>query len=84
LQEWLDDWDLEAPERQHRHVSHLYGLFPSNQITHRGTPDLVCGGEGRRSNCVVMSEQAGALRGRSISGPDCVMATERIYCYRKL
>jgi len=40
LQEWLDDWDLEAPERQHRHVSHLYGLFPSNQITQRGTPDL--------------------------------------------
>ena len=40
LQEWLDDWDLEAPERQHRHVSHLYGVFPSNQITERGTPDL--------------------------------------------
>jgi alpha-L-fucosidase 2 len=40
LQEWLDDWDLDAPERQHRHVSHLYGLFPSNQITQRGTPDL--------------------------------------------
>jgi alpha-L-fucosidase 2 len=40
LQEWLDDWDLEAPERQHRHVSHLYGVFPSNQITHRGAPDL--------------------------------------------
>ncbi len=40
LQEWLDDWDLEAPERQHRHVSHLYGLFPSNQITQRNTPDL--------------------------------------------
>ncbi len=39
LQEWLEDWDLEAPERQHRHVSHLYGLFPSNQITQR-TPDL--------------------------------------------
>ena len=40
LQEWLDDWDLEVAERQHRHVSHLYGLFPSNQITKRGTPDL--------------------------------------------
>ncbi len=40
LQEWLEDWDLEAPERQHRHVSHLYGLFPSNQITPRETPDL--------------------------------------------
>jgi alpha-L-fucosidase 2 len=40
LQEWLDDWDVEAPERQHRHVSHLYALFPSNQITRRRTPDL--------------------------------------------
>jgi alpha-L-fucosidase 2 len=40
LQEWLDDWDMEAPDIHHRHVSHLYGLFPSNQITPRGTPDL--------------------------------------------
>jgi len=40
LQEWLEDWDLEAPERQHRHVSHLYGLFPSNQITWQKTPQL--------------------------------------------
>jgi alpha-L-fucosidase 2 len=40
LQEWLEDWDLDAPERQHRHVSHLYGLFPSNQITPRATPAL--------------------------------------------
>ena len=40
VQEWLEDWDLEAPERQHRHVSHLYGLFPSNQITPNKTPEL--------------------------------------------
>ena len=40
LQEWTEDWDLEAPEPQHRHVSHLYGLFPSNQITLHDTPDL--------------------------------------------
>jgi alpha-L-fucosidase 2 len=40
LQEWLEDWDLEAPEREHRHVSHLYGLFPGNQITPRATPEL--------------------------------------------
>jgi alpha-L-fucosidase 2 len=40
LQEWLEDWDLETPERQHRHVSHLYGLFPSNQITPDKTPEL--------------------------------------------
>ncbi|MBM4063280.1 MAG: glycoside hydrolase family 95 protein, partial [Planctomycetes bacterium] len=31
LQEWLEDWDQR--EQSHRHVSHLYGLFPSAQIT---------------------------------------------------
>ena len=40
LQEWLDDWDLEAPEREHRHVSHLYALYPGKQITHFATPEL--------------------------------------------
>lgn len=40
LQEWLEDWDADAPEQHHRHVSHLYGLFPSHQITRSGTPDL--------------------------------------------
>ena len=40
LQEWLDDWDMQAPEIHHRHVSHLYGVFPSAQITPRGTPEL--------------------------------------------
>nr|WP_203897147.1 glycoside hydrolase N-terminal domain-containing protein [Virgisporangium aliadipatigenens] len=38
IQEWLADW-VET-ERTHRHVSHLYGLHPSNQITRRGTPQL--------------------------------------------
>ena len=32
LQEWQSDWDLQAPEIHHRHVSHLYGLYPSAQI----------------------------------------------------
>jgi len=40
LQEWLEDWDAAAPEPHHRHVSHLYGLYPSSQITLRGTPAL--------------------------------------------
>ncbi|MBQ8656414.1 MAG: glycoside hydrolase N-terminal domain-containing protein [Prevotella sp.] len=31
LQEWLIDGD--DPNDQHRHVSHLYGLYPSNQIS---------------------------------------------------
>ena len=40
LQEWLEDWDMQAPEIHHRHVSHLYGLFPGRDITLRGTPEL--------------------------------------------
>lgn len=40
LQEWLEDWDMKAPEMHHRHVSHLYGLYPSDQIHVRTTPDL--------------------------------------------
>jgi alpha-L-fucosidase 2 len=38
LQEWLEPY--EEVEPQHRHVSHLYGLHPSNQITPQGTPEL--------------------------------------------
>jgi alpha-L-fucosidase 2 len=40
LQEWLEDWDMQAPEIHHRHVSHLYALFPSSQITVEDTPAL--------------------------------------------
>ncbi|MCW3058534.1 MAG: hypothetical protein JWQ02_355 [Capsulimonas sp.] len=40
LREWLDDWDMESPDRHNRHVSHLYGLYPSSQITKRATPEL--------------------------------------------
>ncbi|MCD9032792.1 glycoside hydrolase family 95 protein [Luteimonas sp. Y-2-2-4F] len=40
LQEWQQDWDMDAPERHHRHVSHLYALHPSSQINVRDTPEL--------------------------------------------
>ncbi|MBO9589819.1 glycoside hydrolase family 95-like protein [Devosia sp.] len=40
LQEWRDDWDLDAPEINHRHVSHLYGLYPSQQIDKNATPEV--------------------------------------------
>ena len=40
LQEWLDDWDMQAPEIHHRHVSHLFGLFPGHDIDLRRTPEL--------------------------------------------
>jgi len=39
LQEWVEDWD--NPKDNHRHVSHLYGLFPSNQINPFTTPELL-------------------------------------------
>ncbi len=38
LQEWMYDWD--NPKDDHRHVSHLYGLYPSNQISPYRTPEL--------------------------------------------
>jgi alpha-L-fucosidase 2 len=38
LQEWMHDWD--NPNDHHRHVSHLYGLFPGNQISPWRTPEL--------------------------------------------
>ncbi|HQU83773.1 MAG TPA: glycoside hydrolase family 95 protein [Pyrinomonadaceae bacterium] len=41
LQEWFEDWDLEAKEQKHRHVSHLYAAFPSWQINKRDTPEFV-------------------------------------------
>ena len=38
LQEWIKDWD--DPQDNHRHVSHLYALYPGNQITPEKTPEL--------------------------------------------
>lgn len=38
LQEWMGDWD--NPNDTHRHVSHLYGMYPSNQISPFRTPEL--------------------------------------------
>ena len=38
LQEWLTDAD--DPKDEHRHISHLYGLYPSNQISPYSHPEL--------------------------------------------
>ena len=38
LQEWLED--VDDPSNKHRHVSHLYGLYPGNQISPYHTPSL--------------------------------------------
>ncbi|MBM4155437.1 MAG: glycoside hydrolase family 95 protein [Lentisphaerae bacterium] len=38
LQEW--EADKDDPKDNHRHVSHLFGLYPGRQITRAGTPEL--------------------------------------------
>jgi alpha-L-fucosidase 2 len=38
IMEWAEDY--EEVEPGHRHISHLYGLHPSSQITMEGTPEL--------------------------------------------
>lgn len=38
LQEWLED--LDDPKNEHRHVSHLWGLHPGNEIHPLTTPEL--------------------------------------------
>lgn len=38
LQEWMHDWD--RTNDKHRHISHLYGLYPSNQVSPVKSPEL--------------------------------------------
>jgi len=38
LQEWMEDKD--DPLNQHRHVSHLWGVYPGSEITWKETPEL--------------------------------------------
>ena len=38
LQEWPKDWDDQDP--QHRHQSHLFGLYPGHHISVKSTPEL--------------------------------------------
>jgi hypothetical protein len=43
LQEWQEDYAEYEPG--HRHTSHLWGLYPGNSITSKGTPDLAAAAE---------------------------------------
>jgi len=38
LMEWLEEY--EEPEPNHRHISHLWGLYPGHEITPEGTPEF--------------------------------------------
>jgi len=39
LQEWADDW--QSLEKNHRHFSHLYGLYPGRVLWDKRTPELI-------------------------------------------
>src|SRR5215203_2257396 len=39
LQEWADDW--KSLEKNHRHFSHLYGLYPGRVLWDKRTPELI-------------------------------------------
>jgi alpha-L-fucosidase 2 len=43
LQEWIEDYPETEP--QHRHVSHLYSLYPGHDISLKTTPDLAAAAE---------------------------------------
>ncbi len=55
LQEWLEDWDMQAPEMDHRHVSHLYALYPAQQIDIDTTPELA---EAARRSLTIRGDEA--------------------------
>jgi len=39
LQEWIED--IDDPDNKHRHVSHLWGVYPGNEINLKENPDLM-------------------------------------------
>jgi len=51
LQEWLHD--LDSPNDKNRHVSHLFGLYPGNQISPYRTPELL---DAARSSLIYRSD----------------------------
>ncbi|WP_373564475.1 hypothetical protein [Sphingobacterium sp. E70] len=71
VMEWLEDYQEVEPK--HRHVSHLYGLYPAAFISPQTTPTWA---EAARKTLAVreMKEQAGQEPGKYCFGQDCRMA----------
>ncbi len=66
LQEWLDDWDRE--KSGHRHVSHLWGLYPGRMVAPRLNPEAA--GAARKS----LDGRGDASRGWSMGWKVCLWA----------
>ncbi len=66
LQEWRED--LDDPNDQHRHISHLYGLYPSRQISAFSTPDLW------KASGVTLNQRGDEATGWSLGWKTCFWA----------
>lgn len=66
LQEWLEDWDKKNDA--HRHVSHLWGVFPGREISPFKTPELF---EASRNSLIGKGD---ASRGWSMGWKVCLWA----------
>lgn len=66
LQEWLEDWDRKVSG--HRHVSHLWGMFPGREISPYTTPELF---EAARNSLIGRGD---ASRGWSMGWKVCLWA----------
>ena len=66
LQEWRED--LDDPNDQHRHISHLYGLYPSAQISPFRTPNLW------RAAGVTLQQRGDQATGWSLGWKTCFWA----------
>jgi len=65
LQEWIEDYpEVEAA---HRHVSHLYSLYPGHDISFATTPEFAAAAK-RASNCEAMAALAGPPFGEWLCG----------------
>src|ERR1039458_8756539 len=89
LQEWLEDWDTQAPDIHHRHVSHLYGLFPSDQIDFYTPPEAlpICK-SAPRDNCrnglrIGTPRRQTSITAMSRTSTVCFPATRLIFTPRR-
>jgi alpha-L-fucosidase 2 len=84
LQEWNED--IDNPECKHRHISHLYAVYPGTEIHPLATPDLADAakkaldmrGDGRFFS--IHHTQGGTSQEHIVcgAGQDCSMGTEPI------
>ena len=83
LQEWSEDYEEPTPGISH--VSHLFALFPSDEITLRGTPELANGRAhlaGAQRGESEAAEAAGPAPGTRTFGQGSMTATVRTSTFR--